>query len=413
MARKNLKRDTPILARKKECTGCMACVDSCNHNALKSYLDTDGHLYPKLDVKKCIKCGLCSKSCPIINKTYYSQQKTFSKPFTAWANNDELRMKSASGGIFAAIAHQFILDGGIVVGASIEGCNINHIIIESIEELHKLQGSKYQQGDLSGIYIEIKHKLDQNQKVLFSGTPCQIGGLQGFLKNKEYPNLFTIDLICGGFPSILPMNLFIRNNKNQIKTIISFRDKTNGWKSHGYKYSLKVIDDKNNVVNFGNNNLPINAFDSGLTKRYSCYNCKFATANRISNLTIGDFWGDIDYPEQHYKGLSLVVVHNERGMSLLNLSNITYHEVNWDKAIKKNTRMIYGKNKLNIHIVRLFIKPIFKYMPYASICKIYNGTGILGIISRAISWLLSKWRDLANKKYINHFSLKTKSIEQI
>ena len=44
----------PKLAQYKECTGCMACVDSCSHNALQATLNEEGHIVPLIDESKCV-----------------------------------------------------------------------------------------------------------------------------------------------------------------------------------------------------------------------------------------------------------------------------------------------------------------------------------------------------------------------
>ena len=66
--------------------------------------------------------------------------------------------------------------------------------------MHKLQGSKYVQSDLSGIYSRVKSELKSGRNVLFSGTGCQVAGLRSFL-GKDFDNLITVDIVCHGVPS--------------------------------------------------------------------------------------------------------------------------------------------------------------------------------------------------------------------
>ena len=198
-----MKNNAPRLASNTRCTGCMSCVDSCNFGALKAVRFRDGHLYPIWNPDTCIHCGKCEIVCPAVNDFVYGKTDGQSNPYAAWANEDELRLKSASGGVFAAVAVKILADGGCVVGALMEGFKVRHCIIDRIEDLHLLQNSKYLQGDLTGIYRAVLKRLRSGQKVFFSGTGCQVGALYSFLGKKNYKgHLVTEELISGGFPAI-------------------------------------------------------------------------------------------------------------------------------------------------------------------------------------------------------------------
>lgn len=104
-----------------------------------------------------------------------------------------------------------------------------HIIIEDANELCKLQGSKYLQSDVSGIYKPIKDILEKNRKLLFCGTPCQVAGIKSFLK-KDYPNLYLLDIVCHGVPSPAVFKKYINENfPNETFVATNFRDKQKGW----------------------------------------------------------------------------------------------------------------------------------------------------------------------------------------
>ena len=57
------KNNIPQLASKKDCTACLACVSSCPQKAIAPYLDSDGHVYVKIDKEKCIGCKRCEVVC--------------------------------------------------------------------------------------------------------------------------------------------------------------------------------------------------------------------------------------------------------------------------------------------------------------------------------------------------------------
>ena len=387
------------LASKKDCTGCMACVDCCPKNAIFSFENETGHLYPKINKTKCIECGKCIRICPQIKSLSIKSKKEIysSVPFAAWSLDNDLRNNSASGGVFASLAKIIILMGGVVVGAKMDGFETTHVIIDDLSLLRDLQGSKYMQGNLCGIYKAIRDYLDKGRVVLFSGVPCQIVALKSYLQ-KEYDNLYTIDLICGGFPSSLPIKLF-RKKYPHFVLIKSFRDKEKGWKSSNYSYSLKVQDVNGSVFDMGINNFPIVAFGASITHRMSCFNCKWATPERLSDITIGDYWGDKAYPEQHYDGLSLIVVHSLRGMHMLEKANIKYKETSWHSAIEKNMALVNGRKFTKFHFARIFMAKLYKSGSYDGILNMYKGHGICGLLYKLDNFVLNNLSKL-NKRLI-------------
>ena len=209
------------------CTGCAACVDICPQHAIKMLLNQEGFLYPKIDEKRCNLCGLCFTRCPSANPTYVNEQT----PCCIAAMAPQ-RANSSSGGAFTVLAEETLRQGGYVCGAAwTDNLEVKHIIISKKEDLYKLQKSKYIQSTVSDIYPQIKKLLAQNKKVFFTGTPCQVAGLNAYLNNK-YDNLLTADLICHGVPSPKVFKQYLhelplRSNEN-IQSF-DFRDKKEGW----------------------------------------------------------------------------------------------------------------------------------------------------------------------------------------
>ncbi|MDQ0289859.1 4Fe-4S dicluster domain-containing protein [Oligosphaera ethanolica] len=222
----------------KECTGCFACADICPSNAIQGQYIDDA-LYPIIDNASCTQCGLCTKVCPAKKDYVYERENAEVQTFAAWSTDVALRKAGASGGVFGAIAKTFIQNGGEVYGATIDQLRIKHTSINQIEDIPLLQNSKYQQGDLTGIYKEICKKLENKKSVLFSGTPCQVAALLSYLNCKKVTgDLITVDFICGGFPTEKPLKLFLQTCKESVQSICSFRNKNHGWKPQGYKYEF-------------------------------------------------------------------------------------------------------------------------------------------------------------------------------
>ena len=160
--------------------------------------------------------------------------------------NRELRLRSSSGGVFYALAQEVINHGGVVFGARFnENWEVVHSCCDEVSELQAFLGSKYVQSCLGNVFIQVKEILDGNRVVLFTGTPCQISGLKGYL-NRDYKNLVLVDFVCHGVPSPKVWKDYLLENFDitKIKNI-SFREKTDGWK----KFSLRVDSDKKSYRN--------------------------------------------------------------------------------------------------------------------------------------------------------------------
>lgn len=335
------------LAKQKECTACMACVDVCAHNALRAQIDKNGFYSIVVSSALCVNCGACTNVCPIINPITAKCRE--SNPYAAWSNDLEQRVRSASGGIFAAIATVVLKQGGIVYGAAIDGFDIVHKRINEIEELPMLQGSKYQQSNLTGIYKQVRKDLRDKKIVLFTGLGCQIHGLLSFLKGTNQDRLYTIDAICGGLSTMLPMIQL--KESGAYKGINSFRDKEKGWQSKGFRYSLKMIKQDDSLADLGLDNMVLNTFSSKLLKRSSCLDCKFTGFHRISDITVGDFWGTDKFKEQHDNGLSVIAIHSERILPLLKTADIQLETIKWDEFTGSNPNYYWTKQPL----IRYFI----------------------------------------------------------
>ena len=233
----------PQLAKIKTCTGCLACIDSCSQNALSKYIGSDGHFYVKCNENKCILCHKCEKVCPVINDLNYSSNNIkHSTPFSIYCTDKTIYDCSTSGGAFAAIAYNFIKEGGYVCGAVLIQNKVKHIVSNQPSDIRLMQGSKYMQSDTEGIYKVIANLLQQNIKVLFCGMGCQTAAIISYFKDKRYINyLYTIDMICGGVPSSHLVKKFITHEK-QYKYIAGFRKKE--------KYVLSCYDNNNNLIYF-------------------------------------------------------------------------------------------------------------------------------------------------------------------
>lgn len=113
---------------------------------------------------------------------------TIKESYAAVNHKKDVLQQAASGGMFGALAEQFLNKGGCVCGSEMifeQGhVNVRHVLIESQQDLKKLQGSKYVQSDTSKIFDSITSKLKEGREVLFSGTPCQVAAIKRLVGKK-------------------------------------------------------------------------------------------------------------------------------------------------------------------------------------------------------------------------------------
>lgn len=297
------------------CCGCGACVNVCSIEALYMSRDSEGYLIPQATTKKCVQCGKCTRSCPVVHPV--KKNRAAPECYAVMADND-IRQKSSSGGAFTLLAEYILNQGGLVCGAAFDDqFQVNHILIDSPNDLEKLRGSKYVQSSTGHTFTEIKRFLDLGKRILFSGTPCQVAGLTNYL-GKDYSNLLTVDIVCHGTPSQKVFDRYIEDNYGR-DNLTEFRFRT---KRYGYNCVNQIAKLKNGCE-LGSNI----AFDSyekcmhtGLAAKAVCGECPFAETPRQGDITIGDFWGISEFnPEYNDNlGTSVLLVNNQRGEHIWN-----------------------------------------------------------------------------------------------
>lgn len=312
-----------LFESKEECFACGACKNICPKQAIEMITDIRGFLYPEINNDLCIECGMCRKVCIISKKVTERNPK---EVFAATATDKDLSINSASGGAFAVFAKMILLNGGSVCGAAYnQNMEVKHTLIDNINELSRLQGTKYVQSDIEYIFRTIKHNLLENKTVLFSGTPCQVHGLQSYL-GKEYENLFLIDIICHGVPSEKVFLDYIKILEKKIDGKIvnfRFRDKEKGWGSKTPRIDFKQKEVHKSIYIRAINSSYYRLFLKGNIYRDNCYKCKYASAVRVGDVSIGDYWGiDEAHPEfienqRNYRGISVVICNTEKGIKLV------------------------------------------------------------------------------------------------
>lgn len=300
----------------KACVGCRSCEQSCPRTCIRLQPDQEGFLYPSVDETLCIECRVCLKKCPAFD---FKPQGRRPIRVLGLKNKDKRRMlQSASGGASDLFARSVIGDGGSVYGCAYTGhLEVKHIKVDKLEELYRLQSSKYVQSDVNNSYETAKSELDKGKSVLFTGTPCQVAGLYQYLGSKFYDNLFTLDLICHGVPSPEFLRKYFMYKEKKLGEKLeyfNFRSKEKrGW---GTQYLLKTkTKTETNLLSldqYGKH------FINGDCYRECCYECSYANTDRVGDITVGDFWG-VEKSDPGFAsaaGVSAVLINSLQGNKL-------------------------------------------------------------------------------------------------
>lgn len=328
---------------KSKCSGCWACENVCPVYCIEMIEDEEGFHYPHVDMDRCIECHKCEKTCPELKpmlddtmplKSYIVQQK-----------DSNILRNSTSGGFYSALAEYIIERSGAVFGAAFdETMTLRHQCSETLEDCKKFRGSKYVQSLVGETLLQMKAMLKEGRLVVYSGTPCQIAGLYGFLGARKYDNLITVDLVCRGTPSPRLLKKFLGHQASLYND--SIKDYRSRDKHYGYDYSTATIyfDNPKNEYHKGKeSDLMLGLYFKNLISRPSCYQCHFKTIHRVSDITIFDCWDAPSIsPVFSGKGATNVFIHSQKGIEVFEAlkPNFTWAEADTQKQIEADGVMI-------------------------------------------------------------------------
>lgn len=297
------------------CCGCMACASVCPQQAISKTENDKGFIVPVIDDAKCINCGLCLKVCDF--KKIPKTESNIEKAYSLVVNDKNVLQNSTSGGAFTALSDVVLSHSGCVVGSIMDDdFAIRHVVATNKEDRDKMRGSKYVQSNTHGTWEQVKDMLSKGKEVLFTGTPCQCAALKSFL-GKDYDNLIIVDFLCHGVPNNKMFKEHIQYLNDYYKTPsvgFSFRNKVYGWDSYNGINMLSNGKSKSKWIN----QIYYSFFVGNLSLRPSCHHCPYRSLNRLSDITVGDFWGIEKLTGQkNREGVSLVLAHSEKGMALV------------------------------------------------------------------------------------------------
>ena len=303
---------------KSTCCGCGACVHACPANAISYDKDEFGFIIPKVNHEKCISCGKCVRCCPYQSADEQHKIEFTPVAYAALNVDPEIVKNSSSGGVFYSLAKRVIERQGVVFGAAMDDSfKVRHIFVESLLDLKKIQKSKYVQSFLGETYAKVKSFLKDDRYVLFSGTPCQIAGLNSFLQNRKYDNLLTVEVVCHGVPNQDLFDDYLKFLESKVGKIQEYIFRYKSKPGNGMKWYSSYRTEKKRFVR----NWPEDSYNyyymKSLIYRDSCYTCKFASSKRNADITLCDYWHWTNLHKSDFKyssSVSGIVVNSAKGM---------------------------------------------------------------------------------------------------
>lgn len=323
----------------KKCFGCGACAGVCPRECivLKADMKDCGVTHPVIDQSRCINCGKCVRVCPA------NVEPELREPSTCYASvlkDQDAFNRSASGGLGWVIARSIIMTGGVAYGSALiypekGGVEVRHIRVEDVAELTRLQGSKYVQSSVPReVYLRVLEDLKAERKVAFFGTGCQTAAIKRFVGERWGSRLLTVDIICHGVPSQKVLNDYLGDKHI---TDLSFRQKTH------FNFIYTNPDGTTESIPMKSCSY-MQGFLKASFYRDSCYSCPFAKQERVTDITIGDYWGlrkKMAMNGKALKSVSLALINTDRGAEVYAdcLTDLLSEERPLEEAVAGNSQL--------------------------------------------------------------------------
>lgn len=400
-----------------ECNGCGCCVNVCPVDAISFTLDQNGFYKSEIDQKSCIECNKCINACPVLNDQ--EKKNAVQEAFAVISNDKKWIRKSASGGVFSTLAKMFLSRGFIVFAAMMdEKFNVEIKKIHDEKDIAKACGSKYVQSKTGNSYKEVRGALEQNEKVVYFGLPCQVAGLKHFL-GKENDGLYTIELVCHGVPSSEYMKKYIQyeSEKNH-SNVVEYRHRYKVGKCTPIVAITSYLEYENGkrVIKDSADDPYLLSFRMGLSIGEHCTKCHFSELMREADLTMGDFLGIGSvkvYSQDISDGVSMLLVNTDKGRDILNMGKDLFSIEGRDlKECMVFNDNIWTRTKSN-PISKEFMRDL-QHMNYDDVRKKYLDKSIKNVSSKLIkSTIRNVVGDKVVAKWMKESIYKNGTIEKI
>ncbi|WP_308910184.1 Coenzyme F420 hydrogenase/dehydrogenase, beta subunit C-terminal domain [Pseudokordiimonas caeni] len=315
---------TSILKRNL-CAGCGLCESLGASEGIRMDYDAKGFLRPQFSgpISKALDEQI-GRLCPGANldmQVPAAEQTILWGPIrTAWtgySTREDLRHRASSGGALSGMLMHLLTSGKadcvIQITASATHPTRNQMVISrSSQEVHEAAGSRYAP---SAPLADIVRILEDGERVVFVGKPCDVAGLTNLLRDKPdlARNLVAkISFMCGGIPSQTGTAEILKRLGMADKEIASFRFRGDGWPG-----GVKAVATTGEV---GTMSYP-DSWGGILSGRvqFRCKICPDGTGG-FADLVFADAWhgDDRGYPSfVEAEGRSMILARTPLGEALL------------------------------------------------------------------------------------------------
>ena len=310
-----------ILVEDSLCTGCAACANACPEEAITMVDDVEGFPQPKIDDDRCVECGRCRASCPLINfGRNRPTQVEVKLPLCGCTSDYTVWKSSSSGGAFSELCMAVASCNNKSVFFGARFATVGKVVtdsVDNVEDVRMFRKSKYVQSYIGMSFSQCRRYLADGRYVVFSGTPCQIAGLLTYL-GRGYKNLLTVEFVCHGVGSAKFFNSCLRHASEDFGSRVvgyTFRSKEHlGVDDYTSTYKLedgRCVHVKYDVYN--------RFFLRQFCLRKSCMeNCLFRSSDRYADITLADCrMVEKIYPDKDFRNWSVVVANTEKGESIV------------------------------------------------------------------------------------------------
>lgn len=301
------------------CTGCGACSAVCPVGAININLNKEGFLSPEIN-EKCIHCSLCQQVCYKFVDTGNMPVVTDKSVYGCHSVDSHVHRTTTSGGFAYELSRWGIEHGYKIFGTIYDYYTdmAKCIIVDNVEDLELLKGSKYIQSNTEAALKTILADAKENptHKYICIGTPCQIFGLRKLIDLKRLSNdIILVDLFCHGVPSYLVWKPYVRDLRNRLGNIekVEFRYKGNGW----HQYSIRVEGKNDSYTSSAYSDIFYRYFFDNVVLNSSCFDCSLRKQHSAADLRLGDFLGQAY--EHREDGISAVLPLTKKGSDIIDM----------------------------------------------------------------------------------------------
>lgn len=329
--------DLPKIVQDDLCIGCGFCTIPLNTNKNNAKIKMEWSdknevwipliLSEPIDQDEMRICPGKNMDMPAMSSMIYGRQPSdamvgiYNSIKVGYATDEDLRSRSASGGITTALLSYLFLTNKIDIAYTAAGLhpqNGKGILAQSIADLKQTSGSHYHPINFGAALI----KLTRSKKIFaFVGLPCEIAALQEIMQYR--PDIkkrchITIGLFCGGINRFSGISDYLSNFNVNSKNInkIDYRDGI--WPGQ-----IRITEKQKKTFTIprirGNSRINILRYMisfQGYSMLPRCRMCPDQISD-FSDIAVGDPHLE-RFKKKESKGYSAIISRSHRGNKLIN-----------------------------------------------------------------------------------------------